>query len=327
MMRMRALRPFIACAALAVRALAAQQEVPADKAHLADAVRADLSKLTDLERGYFAANKRYTTDIKTLHFAPTSGAVIAVSYASARTFSASASDSRLAPFLCFVIVSSADATSPAEKPFCTDSRYGTAATALARAGGETDAPPAPVSAPKPPQKSVIPVTVGVTDRVVPHADEHAAQPPALTPSAFADRLRAAVDHPGYSSLVIVQFAVKEARYDPSRGVLEVAVERVPLPLAKAQSGDSSAGRPALTCFTRPAFVCGASGLSYIARDLLRVPASKAPDPDVLRSGLTLEARFVVGRRDGTVGPAVTLLALVLQAKGTPVASWDAANGR
>ncbi len=204
MMKLLAWRPFIACAALAVRALAAQQEVPADKAHLADAVRADLSKLTDLERGYFAANKRYTTDINALHFAPKSGAVIAVSYASARTFSASASDARLTPFLCFVIVSSVDAASSAEKPFCTDSRYGTAATALARAGSETDTPPATVAAPKAPQKSVIPVTVGVTDRVVPNSAEHVPQPSVLTPSAFADRLRAAVDRPSDSSLVIVQ---------------------------------------------------------------------------------------------------------------------------
>ena len=326
-MQMRAWRLVTGCAVIAGRALTAQQEVPPDKARLADAVRADLSKLTDLERGYFAANKRYTTDSKALQFTPKSGAVIAVSYASARTFSASASDARLAPFLCFVIVSSADAASPAEKPFCTDSRYGTAATALARAGSETDTPPQPSPTPKSTQKSVIPVTVGVTDHVVPSAAERAAPAPALTPGAFADRLRAAVEARGDSAIVIVQFAVKEARYDPSRGVLEVAIESVPLPLAGRQQADTGSARLALNCFTRPAFVCGSSGLRYIAHDLFHVPPSRAPDAESMRSGLTLQARFAVGRRDGTVGPALTLMALVLHSKGVPVASWDAASGR
>jgi hypothetical protein len=314
------------CAVVALRVLPAQQEVPADRARLADAVRADLTKLTDLERGYFAANKRFTADIKALQFAPKSGAAIAVSYASARTFSASASDARLAPFLCFVIVSSADASSPAEKPFCTDSRYGTAATALARAGSETDSPPPSVAAPKPQQKSVTPVTVGVTDHSAPDRAGHVAQPAILTPAEFAERLRALVGARADSFVVIVQFAVKDARYDPSRGVLEVAIERVPLPLVKPPAADTGATRPAITCFTRPAFVCGASGLQYIARDLLHVPQSRAPDPELLRTGLTLQARFDVGRRDGTAGPALTLLALVLQAKGTAVASWDAPAG-
>src|SRR5665213_2872475 len=139
-MRIIALAGALACALGATRPLRAQQPVPARRAGLADTVLADLSKLAGLERSYFAANQRYTDDIKLLHFAPVSGALIAVSYASARTFSASASHVRLAPFLCFVIVSEGDAASPGDKPFCTDSRYGTAATALARAGTDT-APP------------------------------------------------------------------------------------------------------------------------------------------------------------------------------------------
>ena len=324
---MRARCLLIGCAVIASRALPAQQDVPADKVHLADAVRADLSKLTDLERGYLVANKRFTTDMKALQFVAKSGAVIAVSYASTRTFSASAADARLAPFLCFVIVSSTGGPSPAEKPFCTDSRYGTAATALAQAGTETDTGAAIVTPPKPAPKSVIPVTVGVTDRVVPNTVERDAPPPVLTPAAFAERLRNAVNSRGDSTIVIVQFAVKEARYDPSRGVLEVAVDGVPLPLIRPQAGDSASARLALTCFTRPAFICGASGLSYIARDLFHVPPSKAPDSAAMRSALTLQARFAVGRRDGTAGPALTLLALVLQSKGVAVARWDAAAGR
>jgi hypothetical protein len=146
----------------------------------------------------------------------------------------------------------------------------------------------------------------------------------LTASEFAERLRAAAGERGDSVIVIVQFAVKDARYDPSRGVLEVAVERVPMPLAGPQPPDTGSMRPALACFTRPAFVCGESGLTYIARDLLRVPRSRAPDPELLRSGLTLQARFAIGRRDDTPGPALTLLALLLQSKGEVVSRWEAA---
>ena len=224
------------------------QEFPADKSRIAEAVRADLSKLSDLERSYFAANKRYTVDIKALHFVPVSGATIAVSYASARTFSASAPASRGA----------------------------------AR-------PPAAVSA--------TPVTVGGTEPSAAKPTGPSAGPVTLTASEVAERLRAVAGAKGDSVIVIVQFAVKDARYDPSRGVLEVAVERVPMPLA---------------------------GLTYIARDLLRVPRSRAPDPELLRSGLTLQARFAIGRRDDTPGPALTLLALLLQSKGEVVSRWEAA---
>jgi hypothetical protein len=324
--RARVRRLVLACVVAAARVLPAQ-DIPADKSRIAEAVRADLSKLSDLERSYFAANKRYTVDIKALHFVPVSGATIAVSYASARTFSASASHVRLAPFLCFVIVSSVGTRSPAENPFCTDSRFVTAAAALARAGEEPEPPsaPAPRGAASPPAAvSVTPVTVGGIEPSTAKPPGLSAGPAVLTASEFAERLRAAAGAKGDSVIVIVQFAVKDARYDPSRGVLEVAVERVPMPLAGPQPPDTGSMRPALACFTRPAFVCGVSGLTYIARDLLRVPRSRAPDPELLRSGLTLQARFAIGRRDDTPGPALTLLALLLQSKGEVVSRWEAA---
>ena len=316
----------LACVVAAGRVLPAQ-EFPADKSRIAEAVRADLSKLSDLERSYFAANKRYTVDIKALHFVPVSGATIAVSYASTRTFSASASHVRLAPFLCFVIVSSVGAGSPAENPFCTDSRYVTAAAVLARAGEEPEPPGAPASrgvATPPATVSATPVIVGGTEPSAAKPTGPSAGPVTLTASEFAERLRAVAGAKGDSVIVIVQFAVKDARYDPSRGVLEVAVERVPMPLAGPQPPDTGSMRPALACFTRPAFVCGVSGLTYIARDLLRVPRSRAPVPELLRSGLTLQARFAIGRRDDTPGPALTLLALLLQSKGEVVSRWEAA---
>lgn len=318
-------RVLFICSVAAARVLPAQQEIPPDKAAIAAAARADLSKLTELERAYFAANMRYSDDIKALHFVPASGATIAVSYASARTFSASASHVRLAPFLCFVIVSSTDAGSPAEKPFCTDSRYGTAASALARAGTglESTAAPAPrAAAPRAPA-NVTSTPAGATEAAPAKPAARSEAPVVLSPLEFAERLRGAALARGDSVIVTVQFAVKDARYDPSRGVLEVAVERVPLPLAAPLVPDTGSTRLALACFTRPVFVCGAAGLTYIARDLLRVPRSRAPDADVLRSGLTLQARFALGRRDDSPGPALTLLALLLQANGEVVSRWEA----
>jgi hypothetical protein len=330
---MRARPLLLACIFAAARTLGAQQEIPADKQRIADAVRADLSKLTDLERAFYTANKHFTLDIKSLHFVPASGAVIAVSYASARTFSASASDIRLTPFLCFVIVSSADTNSPAEKPFCADSRYGTAATALAKMGSELV--PVPVPTPRAPEKAPAPAAVTPVTPVTKSTDENplkksvdsTASQIVLTPFQFAERIRAAANAKSDSIFVTVQFAVKDARYDPSRGVLEVIVDRVPLPLAGSQTPDAGPPRIALACFTRPAFVCGLSGLTYIARDLLHVPVSRAPDPDVLKSGLSLQARFAVGRRDDSPGPALTLLALVLQANGVVVSRWEGSGSR
>ena len=125
----------------------------------------------------------------------------------------------------------------------------------------------------------------------------------------------------------MQFAVKDARYDPSRGVLEVAIESVPLPLVRSQTTVDAPSRLALECHTRPAFVCGVAGLSYIARDLLRVPVSRAPDATALRTGLTLQAHFAIGRRDDSPGPALTLLALVLHSSNAVLARWDATAGR
>ena len=311
----------LACAFAATRALPAQQPAPARRAALADTVLADLSKLAGLERSYFAANQRYTDDIKSLRFAPVSGAAIAVSYASARTFSASASHIRLAPFLCFVIVSDSDATSATVKPFCTDSRFGTAAAALAHGGADSEpvyAPLPPDTARPKPRAAVTPITRRKAGRISTASVDSSHARAAISTAEFAERLRAATRARTDSTVVLVQFAVKDARYDPSRGILEVAVDRIPLPLTP----DSGSARPAVACFTQPAFVCGGAGLTYIARDLLRVPQSAAPTPDVLKSGLILQARFAIGRRDGVPGPALTLLALLLQSKGEVIARWE-----
>jgi hypothetical protein len=310
----------LACAFTAMGALHAQRPAPTPRAALADTVLADLSKLAGLERSYFAANQRYTDDITSLHFTPVSGAVIAVSYASARTFSASASHARLAPFLCFVIVSDSDAVSPTVKPFCTDSRYGTAAAALAHGGADSepvDPPLAPDTTRPKPRTAVTPITRRKASRISTPSVDSSHVRAAISTVQFAERLRAAARTKTDSVIVLVQFAVKDARYDPSRGIVEVAVEQIPLPLTL----DSASTRPAFTCFTRPAFVCGTSGLTYIARGLLRVPQAAAASPELL-SALTLYARFAIGRRDDTPGPSLTLLALLLQSKGEVVARWE-----
>ena len=299
------------------RALPAQQELPPDKAPLADAVRSDLSKLADFERSYFAANKRYTIDLHALTFVPVSGARIGVSYASARTFSASASHVRLAPYLCFIIVSSPTADSPAEKPFCVDSRLGTAASALAGDAPEAATAASAASAPSASIASSPPKRRGARP----------AAPSTLNPAQFAERLREAAAAPRDSAIVVVQFTVQDARYDPSRSMLELSLERVPLPAATVQGARPRSAQLALACFTRPAFVCGTDGLTYIARDIWRVPPSRAPDPETLRSGLTVQARFAVGWRDDARGPALTLLALVMQAKGEVLSRWEPARPR
>lgn len=298
--------------ALAAQALGAQS---ASRARLADSVLTDLSRLSDLERAYFSANGHYTDDLTALNFKATSGAVITVSYASARTFSASASHYRLLPFLCFVIASATDGPEP-EKPFCANSRYGTAASALARVGTPED------SSALQPEETAAGHPASAPPSLEKEAEKNATpsveSSGAISPREFGLRLRAAARSRADSEVVVVQFAVKDARYDPDRGVLEVAVERVPLPL----SADST--RPAITCVTQPAFSCGASGLSYVARGLFHVPRSRAPSPETLRAGLALRARFVIIRRSDAPAPAVTMLALVLQSNGEAIAHWEPA---
>ena len=66
-----------------------------------DSVKADLSKLGELEKTYYRRNRAFTVDTAALHFKPTSGAQISISYASARAWAASATHPTLAPFVCF----------------------------------------------------------------------------------------------------------------------------------------------------------------------------------------------------------------------------------
>lgn len=413
------------------------QELTGDRLAKSEAVRADLSKLSDLQRAYFEKNKTYTVDSRALNFAPTSGAQISMSYASVRSWAANATHPVIAPFVCFIIVSSPAANTPAEKPFCTDSRRGTAASALAQAGpaptgsataavskaaadskaaAKTAAPPQQVAAA--PAKQDVPRKQVVTppQQAAPSTAPQKAQPrrpvtrrsasrqapvpavptpllpaqgeadvaarlqtrgasslvagtgpvEAVTTQQFTDRLgqiatgaldalnarapelvrdayessaefegrraqamaqysRREVDYfSGNSRTFVVQLQARDAKYDADREVLEFSVDPVPLPTSRSFSTESGATQLTVTCYTRPVFWCSPdAGMTYEAGDLWRVPRARARELDVLRSPLTLQARFAVGRRDDLRGPGLTLLGLELQAKGQSVARWEA----
>lgn len=142
----------LAVAAPALRA----QELSGERAQKAEAVKADLLRLSELERSHFAQKKAFAIDVKALGFAPASGAQVTISYASERAWAASATHPQIDPYVCFVIVSSPSGASSAEKPFCQDSRRGTAASALVKAGGATAPPPVtPEAAAQAPHKAVV----------------------------------------------------------------------------------------------------------------------------------------------------------------------------
>jgi hypothetical protein len=119
---------------------------------------------------------------------------------------------------------------------------------------------------------------------------------------------------------VVSLPVRAVRYDPDREVLEFTVDPVRLPAA-------SEGRNQLTvaCFTRPVFWCMPdAGMTYDASDLWHVPRATARRFDVLRTPLVLTARFTVGGRpDGERALAISLVDMVLQARGETVQRWPA----
>ncbi len=120
---------------------------------------------------------------------------------------------------------------------------------------------------------------------------------------------------------VVTLPVRGVRYDADAEILEFSVEAVRLPTTRE-------GRSQLTvaCFTRPVFWCMPdAGMTYDANDLWKVPRATARQFDVLRTPMTLTARFTVGGRpDGDRALAISLVDLELQARGQTVQRW---NGR
>jgi hypothetical protein len=119
---------------------------------------------------------------------------------------------------------------------------------------------------------------------------------------------------------VVTMPVRAVRYDADSEILEFNVEALRLPTTRE-------GRSQLTvaCFTRPVFWCMPdAGMTYDANDLWKVPRATARQFDVLRTPLTLTARFTVGgRADGARALAVSLVDLELTASGQVVQRWAA----
>jgi hypothetical protein len=118
---------------------------------------------------------------------------------------------------------------------------------------------------------------------------------------------------------VVTLPVRAVRYDADREIVEFTVDAMRLPTTRE-------GRSQLTlaCFTRPAFWCMPDGMSYDAAELWRLPRATARQFDVLRTPLTLTARFTVGGRSDTDRAlSVSLVDMELQARGQMVQRWPA----
>lgn len=125
-------RFFVPVAAIALLALPAAAQRPAltgEKAQVADAVKADLTRLSELQTAHHNRTRVYAADARDLNFTPTSGATINIAYASMNAWAANASHPTLSPISCFIIISSAEPTGPAAQPFCQEGRPGSAAPA------------------------------------------------------------------------------------------------------------------------------------------------------------------------------------------------------
>jgi len=122
---------------------------------------------------------------------------------------------------------------------------------------------------------------------------------------------------------VVSIPVKDAKYDADRELVEFAADAIALPTTRSFAAADGA-RLSVACYTRPVFWCSPdSGMQYDGTDLWRVARATARSADVLRSPLTLVARFVVGRRDDARSPAVSLVSMELQAKGAAISRWEA----
>ena len=131
-----------------------------------------------------------------------------------------------------------------------------------------------------------------------------------------------------SHTFIVDLAAKDVRYDPDRETLELAIDAVQLPTLSAFSTSNGVPTLAVACYTRPMFWCSPDGgMTYETAEQWRVTRAKARELDVLKTPLTLQARFVVGPHDDVRGPALTLIGIELQAKGSALARWPSTAGR
>lgn len=103
-----------------------------EKSPVAESVKADLTRLADLERSWFEKNRTFTTDLRALAFTPSSGASITMAYASARSWAANATHPSLQPTTCFIVVSQPGGGGSADRPFCSEAAGGQVAATPAR---------------------------------------------------------------------------------------------------------------------------------------------------------------------------------------------------
>lgn len=146
----RLLLPTAALAILASPVLAQRPALTGEKATVAEAVKADLVRLAELQNRHRERTRVYAADVRDLNFAPTSGAQLSISYASMNAWAASATHPTLAPVACFIIIAAAEPTGPAAAPFCQEGRPG---------AGRAGAAAQPLSAPAPARTGTVAVAV------------------------------------------------------------------------------------------------------------------------------------------------------------------------
>ena len=461
----RILLPAAVLALLASPAAAQRPALTGEKAQVAEAVKADLTRLSELQTAHHNRSRVYAADARDLGFTPTSGATINIAYASMNAWAANASHPTLSPVACFIIISSAEPTGPAAQPFCQEGRpgggtvagnepapgaaqptqqpatpprtggqpttqtgaqSGAAATPAGQAAATTPtvtstptqattrepsrAPARTESEPSTPARTQTSMTPAQPAQPLRQPSAGQAQPagpqraapsqaalplsdiPAsaragtrdidasgatapsqsenVTPQQFSQKLnefaqgatamyaelqsrnesivrdpyestaefearRAAAFEAtqrrereffaANSRTYVVAMPVREVRYDPDREIFEFTVDGVALPATRA-AGGSGAGTLTFTCYTRPVFWCSPeAGMTYEAGDMWKIPRATARQFDILRSPLTLNARFAVGRRNDAPVLAISLLSMDLQARGQSVSRWDGAS--
>lgn len=437
-------RFFLPVAALALMAMPVAAQRPAltgEKAQVADAVKADLSRLSDLQTAHHNRTRVYAADARDLNFAPSSGATINIAYASTNAWAANATHPTLSPVACFIIISSAEPTGPAAQPFCQEGRPGSPTVGAGQPSAGAAVAPAPRSAPSAPsapasvaaapsvttspaqpareaqspraqapaRSAVAPAESGMSPvqpaqplrqpgaaqqiagpvarpqqpTALPYSDIPASaragtrdiDPSGMTvpstvenvtPAQFSAKLNEfaqgattlltqipaeleRVVRDPYESTAEYQarraaaleaaqrkereffqlnnktynvaVPVREVRYDPDREIFEFTVDGMGLPVTRRD--EDAAGALTFTCYTRPVFWCSSeAGMTYEAGDMWKIPRATARQHDILRTPLTLHARFAVGRRNDASVLAIALLSMDLQARGQSVSRWD-----
>ena len=219
-----AFRPFILAATGLVlvtsAGLAQRPALTGEKARVAEAVRADLTKLADLQRAHHARTRVYAADARDLSFVPTSGAQVNIAYASMNAWAANATHATLSPVACYVIVSAAEPTGPAAQPFCQEGRPGTTTAAPAPAGSSaapTTANPSAPASPAPASSAPAPAPQ-TRNPAPPPTDSPAAAPARPSPSAAAAPSRATTTTPPASAAAPVSPNPDRPRTSPPADV-------------------------------------------------------------------------------------------------------------